>query len=311
MSYENIGVNTGNDYEGVNTMSFIAYEAHNFRQQSLYLIKQINAIVADYTAQGYSLTLRQIYYQLVARDLIENSQKSYKNIGNVINDGRLAGLIDWLAIEDRTRNIRALPQWTDPAQFLESVTRQYHNNLWIDQPKYCEVWVEKDALIGVIEQTARKYDVPCFSCRGYTSQSEMWQAAQRIIEQNEIGKEAVIIHLGDHDPSGLDMTRDVNKRLRLFGTAVKVRRIALNMEQINEYNPPPNPAKLTDTRATAYIAKHGGSSWELDALEPQILDSLISDNIKHNLDHDLFNAAVERQEQGRTQLAKLATGIKE
>jgi hypothetical protein len=189
------------------------------------------------------LTLRQVYYQLVSRDLIENSEKSYKHIGNLVNNGRLAGLIDWQAIEDRTRTLRRLSHWETPSEIVESAANQYRRDLWEGQDRYCEVWVEKDALICIVEQAASRLDCPCFSCRGYTSQSEMWGAAMRFIEKSENSRECVLIHLGDHDPSGIDMTRDIRERLAMFGASVDVKRIALNMPQIEEYNPPPNPAK--------------------------------------------------------------------
>jgi len=144
--------------------------------------------------------------------------------------------------------------------------------------------------------------VPCFSCRGYGSASEYWRAAQRIQRQNRDGKECVILHLGDHDPSGIDMTRDITERLATFGADVYINRIALNMPQIQQYDPPPNPAKTTDSRAGDYIKRYGVNSWELDALEPKILDELISDNILKYLDADKFEQAKIKQDQERQKI---------
>lgn len=261
----------------------IRYEDKNFRSHSLEQISRINEIIAEYDAQGYGLTLRQVYYQLVARGVIENSEKSYKNTGNLINNGRLAGLISWVAIEDRTRDVRVLPHWNSPQELFADISGYYRRNLWENQDRYVEVWIEKDALIGIVEPTTQGYDVPCFSCRGYTSPSEMWAAAQRFILKHEEGKECIVLHLGDHDPSGIDMTRDITDRMAVFGASVRIDRIALNRDQIDAYGPLPNPAKITDTRASKYIRAHGSSSWELDALEPRILASLIVDKIKDNL----------------------------
>ena len=264
-------------------MPLVKYEAIKIQRRGLILIDQINEIIAEYEAAGYSLTLRQVYYQLVSKDIIENTEKSYKQIGNLVNNGRLAGLIDWEAIEDRTRTHRALSHWDTPAEIVETAARQYRRDLWEGQKKYCEIWVEKDALIGIVEQAAERLDTPCFSCRGYPSQSAVWAAAMRFISKTEQGRECVIIHLGDHDPSGIDMTRDIRERMAIFGATVDVNRIALNMPQIRQYRPPPNPAKETDTRAAGYIAEHGSHSWELDALKPEILDGLITEAIKNNL----------------------------
>ena len=290
-------------------MPRIAYQEINIQRRGLALIDQINAIIAEYEAAGYSLTLRQVYYQLVSKDLIENTEKSYKNIGNLVNNGRLAGMIDWQAIEDRTRTLRALPHWYKPAEIVEAAANQYRRDLWEGQPRYCETWVEKDALIGIVEQAAHRLACPCFSCRGYTSQSEMWAAAMRFIDKADEGRECVLIYLGDHDPSGIDMTRDIRERLALFGATVKVHRFALNMPQIEEYSPPPNPAKETDTRAAGYIAEYGNSSWELDALRPEILDGLITEAIKSNLDQKKYKQAIKRQEAERKTITALLPGL--
>jgi hypothetical protein len=270
------------------------------------LINRVNDIIDEYNTAGYSLTLRQVYYQLVARGVIPNNERSYKNVGELVSNGRLTGLIDWYAIEDRTRYIRSLPHWNEPAEIVASAVNQYRIDLWDTQPRYVEVWVEKDALIGIIERTARKYDVPCFSCRGYTSQSEMWSAAQRIMRESRQGERpCTIMHLGDHDPSGIDMTRDIRERLAMFGAEsceMTINRIALNIDQINQYNPPPNPAKLTDTRAEKYIQEFGETSWELDALEPRKLDELVSNTIEQYIDKDLMDKAKERQREEKEQL---------
>lgn len=195
-------------------MPKIEYKSIKFQQKSLELIRLVNQVVEEYQAQGYELTLRQAYYQLVARGYIPNNERSYKNIGNLINDGRLAGLIDWHSITDRTRNLRSNSHWDNPADVIASARYSYLLNKWDGQPNYVEVWVEKDALVDIVGQACRPLDTPYFSCRGYTSQSEMWSAAQRFISQ-DYRDNRVIIHLGDHDPSGIDMTRDIQERLQI------------------------------------------------------------------------------------------------
>lgn len=271
-------------------MPKICYIEKKFRSESLSLIDQINEVIEEYEAQGYSLTLRQCYYQLVARGIIPNNERSYKNTGNLINDARLSGLIDWYAIEDRTRNLQKLAHWDNPQSIIESASYQYRKDIWENQSYYVEVWVEKEALSNVVGRVADELDVPYFCCRGYVSQSEMWSASQRLQRKQREGKYCVIIHLGDHDPSGIDMSRDIEDRLLLFGVDYDMflfRRIALNMEQIDLYNPPPNPAKLTDSRCGNYISKYGDESWELDALEPKVIHDLITTNVTEFWDYDL------------------------
>ena len=317
-------------------MPRLHYVDHDFGPRALEVIRQANAMIADYAAQGYDLTLRQLYYQFVSRDLIPNRQSEYKRLGDIVNDARLAGLVDWEAIVDRTRNIRALPHWSDPAAIVRAAAASFAVDKWADQPQRVEVWIEKDALVGVFEPVCQELDVPLFSCRGYTSQSEVWGAAQRLEVYLQAGQEVVILHFGDHDPSGLDMTRDIEERLRLFllhdwvrfeadnhaymppeerkawlirehpsyGWDIKldVRRLALTSGQVQQYSPPPNPAKSTDARYRKYAEEHGDESWELDALEPTVLGQLVRDEIDAILDHDRWAAAIERENAGAARL---------
>lgn len=267
----------------------IPYIHKNFSSKSLELIKKANEIIEDHQSQGFDLTLRQLYYQMVATALIPNEQKEYKRIVTIISDARLAGLVDWDAIVDRTRGVVANSHWVNPKSILRSAAHSYLEDRWASQAWRPEVWIEKDALIGVISETCGDYDVPSFSCRGYVSQSAMWEAGNgRLIDNYESGQKTLIIHLGDHDPSGIDMTRDIKDRLQLFSgrEMFDIKRIALNMDQIDEFNPPPNPTKITDSRAPAYIAKFGYDSWELDALRPKTIVGLVKDALVELIDWD-------------------------
>lgn len=285
-------------------MAEICYVEKNFRSDALKIIEQANSILENLSRQGYVVTLRQLYYQFVSRGYLPNKDTEYKRLGSIINDARIAGRLDWDYMEDRTRNLAGNSHWSDPSEIIRSALRSYALDKWDDQPYHVEVWVEKEALAGVIERTARRLDVSYFSCRGYVSQSEMHAAAKRL----ESYGQPVIIHLGDHDPSGIDMTRDIEDRMSLFGAGhVEVKRIALNMNQIEQYNPPPNPAKLTDTRATDYIRRYGNESWELDALDPATLDGLITDAVLSYRDEDLWDARVEEEDEDKKVLSALST----
>lgn len=274
----------------------ICYTKRDFSTTSLSVIRKANTILEDYAAQGYDLTLRQLYYQFVSRGLIANKDTEYKKLGSIINDACLAGLIYWDHITDHTRNLKSNPHWDSPRDIVAACAKQFQYDKWKGQDNYVEVWVEKDALVGVLEVACRPLDVAYFSCRGYTSQSEMWAASQRLLKKYQEGRKVHIIHLGDHDPSGVDMSRDVRERISNFmmhhvvesnedyleriredvpGEVMELHRIALTMDQIREYNPPPNPAKITDSRANSYISEYGDESWELDALEPRVLTELI------------------------------------
>ncbi len=307
-------------------MPCICYVKKSFRSDTVAIIEKANRVIADYQRQGYKLTLRQLYYQFVAKDLLpdswidreynlkqglpedtKNTMKNYKHLGDIINDGRLAGLIDWNAIEDRTRNLQSHSSWASPHSIVRACADQYTVDLWAEQSTHVEVWIEKEALVGVIEGVCTELQVPYFACRGYTSQSEMWEAAQRLKRHEKSRHDTVIIHLGDHDPSGLDMTRDIQDRLQLFGSTVNVDRIALTWDQIEQYNPPPNPAKTTDARYASYQEQYGDDSWELDALEPRILSDLIRTAVQSRIDDELWQEALERQQVGRDQLSRVSS----
>lgn len=322
----------------------ITYTPKKFGPASIAVIRQAEAICREYRAAGYDLTLRQLYYQFVARGLIPNDQKQYKRLGDIINDARLAGWLDWDYLVDRTRNTVQRPHWNHPRDIIQASAKQFHTDWWETQPLHVEVWVEKEALAGIVEQVTSQYDVTSLACRGYLSQSEAWSAAQRFLEHVQSGRNVVIIHLGDHDPSGVDMSRDNEDRIRHFlhgdllrnaeisgaydayddapwdwfdtdqwaqgeydivDTVFELRRIALNRDQITRYQPPPNPAKITDSRATDYIRKHGTQSWELDALPPDVISALIRDEIEELMDPEAFLKARQRETAYRERIAAL------
>jgi hypothetical protein len=283
------------------------YVPKNFRAEAMTLITAANQIIEAHEAEGYSLTLRQLYYQFVAKGLLPNQQDSYNRLGRTISDARLAGLVSWTAIEDRTRNLQGLGFYKSPREVIQRAAAGYRIDLWDDQPWRPEVWVEKEALVGVVEQICNKLRVDFFACRGYNSQSEQWRAGQRFARYTMKGQRPIVFHLGDHDPSGIDMTRDNRERLEMFaGTPVIVQRLALNMPQIEELKPPPNPAKQDDSRFEEYRALYGDQSWELDALPPSFISRLIADAVRKVRDPELWDQALAREAEHQRVLAEMA-----
>lgn len=275
-----------------------------FSRDTVNIIETADEIITDYEDRGYNLTLRQLYYQFVSKDIIENTERSYKRLGSIVNDGRLAGLLDWESITDRTRVSSCINTYMNPREIMDIAARAYRQDVWGSQPSYVEVWVEKEALAEVIQRAANKLYVPWMSCRGYVSQSAMYEASRRFNDNS--GRPCHLIHLGDHDPSGIDMTRDIDDRLRTFGSEVIVTRIALNMEQVREYRPPPNPAKMTDSRVGSYIKKFGKQSWELDALRPELLEKLITSEIESLMDMEAHEVAMEQERKYSAEIKKAA-----
>lgn len=272
---------------------FETYIAKKFRPDSLSLIDLCNEVIENYLSMGLRLTLRQLYYQLVTRNAITNEERSYKKLSSLVSDARLAGLTDWEAIEDRIRVPYKKPEFTNLKDLIDAAIASYRLPRWEGQKYNVELWVEKDALAGVLRPLADKYHVVMMVNRGYSSQTSMYEGAQRFKEKGQAG---VLLYLGDHDASGEDMVRDIQNRLNIFNVKVAVVKIALTKFQIDLYNPPSNPAKMSDPRATAYVKKHGAVSWEVDALPPDVLGNIIEEAFTKLIDKAKVNA-VKRQEE--------------
>lgn len=327
------------------------FRVTNFRGDTLARIAQARQIISEYG--GQKLTARQIYYRFVAADLIPNNEKSYKTMTGMLTDARYAGLIDWDAIEDRGREPDVPNEWDSIDEIVDASVSQWRSPRWKNQPKYVELWVEKQALAGVLGPIAYRNHVPLMVNKGYSSASAMFAAAERMLtacgvtiqpqcdncasdydyresngtckycemktnmmfrynyrdgeregeEMEEVEKEVVVLYLGDHDPSGKDMIRDIKDRLTEFGVPnLKVEAIALTTAQVRRFNPPPNPAKITDSRAAAYIAEFGPQSWELDALPPRELNRIVEQAIARNMDKDLMDEVIAKENVDRARV---------
>lgn len=278
-----------------------------FTSKSLKLIAVCDDIVTSYAARGFRLTIRQLYYQLVARGHIENTVLSYDNTVTLMTKARLVGMIDWDAIEDRTRGVLERSHWTSGARILDAVAKQYFEDMWDTQEHRVFVMVEKEALAGVLEPVCQEWDLPLLPARGYPSATTLREFAKgRIMRSSQ---DIVVLHLGDHDPSGIDMSRDLEERLTLFSrnrVNIDFRRLALNMDQVEEQQPPPNPAKTTDARFAKYQEQFGDESWELDALTPEYLASLVADEVQQLINFDAWHAKTEKIDAVRARLQVLA-----
>ncbi len=273
-------------------MKEVFREELHLSNKNKVLLETINKIIEEYQREGYKLTLRQLYYQLVSRDIIPNVQNEYAKLGGLLVKGRMAGIVDWEAIEDRLR-VPFLPYWVSGiSEAIDDTIEQYRLDRQEGQENYIEVWVEKDALSGVLKRITSHYHVRLMVNRGYSSCTALHDAYERLKEKEN----SYILYLGDHDPSGLDMIRDIRERLEEFGVFTEVKHIALTKKQVEKYNPPPNPAKITDPRAKWYIAEHGKTSWEVDALNPKTLHELIKTSVESLIKLGLFEEKIAQEE---------------
>ncbi len=311
------------------------FRVTNFKPDTRDKINKVNAVLAEY--DGQRLTARQVYYQFVARDWLPNTPRSYQNLTSLLTDARYAGLVPWSAIEDRGREPDVPGEWDSIDEIIDVAIRSFRLPRWRDQPAYVELWVEKQALAGVLAPIASRNHVPLMVNKGYSSASAMKAAAERMheacgteaqvicpecddtpfsttsdgkctscerrikapniqAEPLDTEKEVVVLYLGDHDPSGEDMVRDIRCRLTEFGVPnLRVEKLALTMDQIKRFKPPPNPAKMSDSRAKDYIRKFGRSSWELDALPPRELNALVENAIRSIVDADAMAAVIAQE----------------
>lgn len=262
--------------------------------KSLALLQKANEILETFKVK---MTVRQLYYQLVAADVIPNNISSYRKVVRVVRDGRMAGLLDWDWIEDRLREPKTQPTWNSIESIIDAARSQFQLDRWEDQDHYIEVWVEKDALAGICGEVAKKWQATLQVNRGYSSASAMRAAAQRFRKHRD--HTCIIGYLGDHDPSGEDMVRDVADRLRLFGAEVMVMKLAIDSEDIERYDLPPQPVKASDARAAAFRLAHGDDCVELDALRPDVLKERIENFITDHLDRDAWDEVIENEERQR------------
>lgn len=298
----------------------------------------INEIIEEYSAQGYTLTLRQLYYQLVTKNIIDNNTKEYGKLSNLLKKGRMAGIIDWDAIEDRQR-VPKIPYSADNIpDALDDLLNQYRLDRMHNQDVLIEVWSEKDALSGILYEITSKYHVRLVINRGYGSITAIYDAYKRFRKAIINEKPVYVLYFGDHDPSGLDMVRDIRERLLnllTFGitrdkindfkkvannedlrdminshivwvkSLFEVHHIGLTYDQVLEYEPPPNPAKENDPRSRWYKENYGNSSWEVDALRPDILNSLLTEAIEDKISMIKFGEVLEQENKDKDKLEEV------
>jgi len=310
-------------------MALIEYRPKRFNHQSQIVIDRCNVVIEKYMDMGITMTLRQLYYQMIAQDLFpsswidaaynaknglppdtKNTVKNYQRLSKLISEARLAGLVDWDAIEDRGRRPQRAAEWSTLQDGVDSLHAQFRLPRWKDQEHYVELWVEKDALASVLWPIAHRHHITLMINKGYSSQSAMWTSSNRFIEASRDGKYTTLLYLGDFDPSGEDMVRDITERMVMFGVQeLDVIKVALTKEQIKRYNPPPNPAKVTDPRAKKYIAEHGKQSWEVDALPPEVLNQLMEREMAGYVNGPKMEAIKKKEEELKTALKKVTAKI--
>jgi hypothetical protein len=257
-------------------------------------------------ASGQPMTVRQVFYQATVRDLVPKTEQGYAIVQKDLVLLRRSGALsyDWLA--DNTRWQRKPRTYNGIEAALEDTANFYRKDLWAHADCYVELWLEKDALAGVVYPVTDRYDVPLMVARGYASLSFLHTAARYI---NSLDVPAYIYHLGDFDPSGVNAGEKIDEELRKLApdAAIHFERIAVNPTQIVGWGLPSRPTKQTDTRAKKFGA---ADSVELDAIEPNQLRQLVADALEAHLPPERLAVLEAAEESERDILQSIVTQLK-
>ena len=255
------------------------------------------------TAHEYDrMTIRQLFYQLVARGEVEKTEAAYKRVADAAAQMRLQGALPYRKIADGTRERRQADLYGGVREALVETQNLYRRNLWRDQAVHVEVWCEKDALSGVLWPVCYAYGVTYVAARGFSSLTLQHESAQAMIAT---GKPARVFYCGDWDASGDSMYQGLQRQLQFHGADVEVRRLALDRDMVIAYRLPTRPGKETDSRHRKFAAEHGGASVELDALPPSVLVKLVEEAIIGEIDAESWNRLAAVEESERLSLAEL------
>lgn len=266
--------------------------AQGIWQKTRKLIEQVRAVLQT----QFPMTVRQCFYRLVSMGVLKNNRKDYQKLSRVLTLAREQGEIPFDWIVDRSRPTYEGTVWEDPKDYMETCISAYHKDYWQDQPNYCELWVEKDAVIGSIAEVTDELGVIVRVGRGFLSTTRAHDIASIL---QRIRKPKTIFYLGDHDPSGLCIEREAAERVRNYGSGhFAIERLAIHAEDIATFNLPPLRVKTktggdyADSRAEGFVAEYGSECVELDALPPNELRERIREAVEAKIDRKSWDRAI-------------------
>lgn len=272
-------------------------------------VEAVREAAREELAANHPMTLRQVHYRLVSRDDIvhPNTLSAYDTLSRWLRDDRLDGYIPWEWMEDRMRVARGWEGYSDPAAFLTNVLGRYYRDPWQDegQGHYVEVWLEKDALSGIFSGVLGRYRVTLNVGRGYDGWTSIKRAAERYqLQRHDHGRDTTVLYFGDFDPSGEDMHRSLIERLGVLGAYPEVLKVALTSEDARRL--PGDVTKADDSRAAAFVTKHGDLAVELDALPVEELTERIRAGVEAHMNVDALEDSRRLEREQREQMRELA-----
>ena len=261
------------------------YQASNIKRNraTKAQVGERRAALFDIIHEQRPMTVRQVFYQATVRNLVEKSEAGYNKVQTDLVQMRRTRQLPYSWLADNTRWQRRPRTFHSIEQALQDTADFYRKSLWADADCYVEIWLEKDALAGVVTPVTEKYDVPLMVSRGYASLSFLHSAAEDI---NDLAVPAYIYHLGDFDPSGVNAAEKIEQTLREMapGAEIHFERVAVTLEQIEQWKLPSRPTKASDSRSKGF----GDISVELDAIPPDDLRRLVQDVIEQHLPRRQF-----------------------
>jgi len=310
---KNVGVATYDAckwYRGWKAMQTEKIDWTMVREAALKLVDEY------YWKGGLPLTVRQIFYRLASSLLIRLDRNSYNTLDRRLVDIRREGVIPWEAISDRSRytiehDFHNLTPENAAIEALNKAENYVGRNPWDDLGIHIEVWLEKDALTNFIKTVTSKYYITLAPHRGYSSWSYIYDGAQRLREASAEGKKCIVISLGDHDASGIDIYEHLQTAIDYFKIDAELKRIALTYEQTQNYNLPSSPLKKADPRAKKYRKLYKDKVWEIDALEPRTLLKILEDEIKTYIRWKMWDAVIEENEEAKRETKRLSEKMKQ
>jgi hypothetical protein len=279
-------------------------------------------------AEQWPMTVRQLFYALVSAVIIQNCLRDYKRTSRAITIARRDDRVPYEQIVDRSRPTYFSSNWNSVAELGEAMElqlQQYRRDYWQDQPTYCEMICEKDALTGSLDPVRREYGLTLEALRGFDSESKTHEVAKRFVDARQDGKKVVVLYLGDWDPSGECIEVDLKDRIvanmrKVLGLPkdardplldIEIRRIAIFKEDIRKFNLPPLKVKDTDRRSAKFVRKHGNRAVELDALPPNELRGRLRIAIESLIDRAAWNRARLVEEAQRATCQRYAGLLRE
>lgn len=251
--------------------------------------------------EEHPVTVRHIFYCLVGQGILSKEEKEYKSkLIYIMKRARLSGLVpmDWII--DSSRRVLEVSLYDSVKEFLTEKIKYYYKNTWRNQRTFVLVWVEKEALANPLWEAVNYYNIPVFPGKGYDSWAHFLKAVKKIREMED--REIVVLYLGDHDPSGMDIPSDLENRCNLMNLNVRFKRIAITDDQIEKHNIPklplrknPEKRKYNDPRAEKYVEKYGPWFVELDALKPSIMKRIVKEEVEDLLDLEAFAEDLETE----------------